>query len=97
MTASDCDSTETGYETVRRVMKNINKHSTEKDAKETEMPLKLAKSIGTDYSYQHKIVWKNAIGFLILHILALWGLGILITGGVSFKTFIWSKSSKPTF
>lgn len=49
------------------------------------------KSIGTDYSYKHEIVWKNAIGFLILHILALWGLGILLTGGLSFKGFLWGK------
>ncbi|XP_049870762.1 acyl-CoA Delta-9 desaturase-like [Pectinophora gossypiella] len=49
-----------------------------------------AKLIGTDYSYKHQVVWKNAIGFLILHILALWGLGILLTGGVTLKTFLWS-------
>ncbi|XP_026330488.1 (11Z)-hexadec-11-enoyl-CoA conjugase-like, partial [Hyposmocoma kahamanoa] len=45
--------------------------------------------IGTDYSYKHEIVWINAIGFLILHILGLWGLAIALTGGITFKTFIW--------
>lgn len=32
------------------------------------------RKIGTDLSFKHKIVWKNAIGFAILHILALYGL-----------------------
>lgn len=53
-----------------------------------------ARVIGTDYSYKHEIVWKNAIGFLILHLLALWGLFVLITGGVGFKTFLWGKKYK---
>ncbi|XP_045767207.1 acyl-CoA Delta-9 desaturase-like isoform X1 [Maniola jurtina] len=49
----------------------------------------LTKRIGTDYSYKHQIVWKNAIGFLFLHLMALWGLGIIFTGGITFKTFLW--------
>ncbi|KAI5631258.1 fatty acid desaturase domain-containing protein [Phthorimaea operculella] len=49
-----------------------------------------AKEIGTDYSFKHQLVWKNAIGFLILHLLALWGFGVLLTGGVSAKTFLWT-------
>ncbi|XP_073952515.1 acyl-CoA Delta-9 desaturase-like [Choristoneura fumiferana] len=89
MTASDSYSTETDFETVSRVMKYLNRHPTDKDAKETEKPLQLAKTIGTDYSYHHEIVWKNAIGFLILHLFALWGLGVMVTGGVCFKTMLW--------
>lgn len=50
-----------------------------------------ARTIGTDYTYHHKIVWKNAIGFLILHLLAFWGFCKFITGCVSLKTTIWSK------
>ncbi|XP_063827537.1 acyl-CoA Delta-9 desaturase-like [Ostrinia nubilalis] len=46
--------------------------------------------IGTDFKYKHEIVWKNAIGFLILHLLALWGLFIVFTGGVQFRTFLWT-------
>ncbi|KAJ8718941.1 hypothetical protein PYW07_016497 [Mythimna separata] len=46
--------------------------------------------IGTDYSYKHQIVWKNAIGFLILHVFALWGLALVITGTVSWKTSLWT-------
>lgn len=50
-----------------------------------------AKCFGTDYAYKHEIVWKNAIGFLILHLLGLWGLAIFLTGGIMLKTFIWCK------
>lgn len=49
------------------------------------------KYIGTDYSYKHKIVWKNVIGFIILHVFAIWGLGLMLTGTVSWKTSLWSK------
>nr|CAI5859712.1 unnamed protein product [Callosobruchus analis] len=34
----------------------------------------LPAEIGTDYSFKRKIVWKNALGFLTLHLLALYGL-----------------------
>lgn len=51
----------------------------------------ILKYIGTDYSYKHTIVWKNAIGFLILHLFALWGVILMFTGGVTFKTILWSK------
>ncbi|XP_049692880.2 acyl-CoA Delta-9 desaturase [Helicoverpa armigera] len=50
----------------------------------------LAKNIGTDYSYKHTVVWQNVIGFVILHVLALWGLLILVTGGIGINTFIWT-------
>lgn len=49
------------------------------------------KPVGTDYSYKREIVWKNVIGFLILHLLGLWGLAIALTGGISLKTLIWCK------
>lgn len=51
----------------------------------------LTKRIGTDYSYRHQIVWKNAIGFLFLHLMALWGAIIFLTGGIMFNTFLWCK------
>lgn len=64
----------------------------EKSFEDDKQDLKTCtKYIGTDYNYRHKIVWKNAIGFLILHLLALWGFGIVFTGGITWKTFIWSK------
>lgn len=49
------------------------------------------KNIGTDYSYKHEVVWKNAIGFLILHFLGLWGLYLVLTGSVNVYTAGWSK------
>ncbi|XP_026744351.1 stearoyl-CoA desaturase 5-like [Trichoplusia ni] len=46
--------------------------------------------IGTDYMYKHQVVWKNAIGFLIMHILAVWGLVLFLTGALSWKSFVWA-------
>ncbi|XP_053605580.1 acyl-CoA Delta-9 desaturase-like [Plodia interpunctella] len=48
--------------------------------------------IGTDYKYKHEIVWKNAIGFLILHILGIWGFVVMLTGQINLKTFLWMVS-----
>lgn len=52
----------------------------------------LTNNIGTDFTYKHKIVWINAIGFLILHLLGIWGFVVMVTGGIQLKTFLWSKS-----
>lgn len=60
------------------------KHSTGKS-------LVQLKNIGTDYTYKHEVVWKNAIGFLILHFFALWGFFLFITGCVKLVTVIWGK------
>ncbi|XP_047504459.1 stearoyl-CoA desaturase 4-like [Pieris napi] len=49
-----------------------------------------SKDIGTDFSYKHEIVWKNVVVFAILHCLGIWGIKILVTGGVSWKTFAWA-------
>lgn len=49
------------------------------------------KQIGTDYNYKHELVWKNVIGFIILHCLALWGFVIALTGEIKFGTYLWSK------
>lgn len=35
--------------------------------------LKLPAEIGTDYNYKRRIVWVNAVGFLALHLAALYG------------------------
>lgn len=51
----------------------------------------IIKNIGTDYSYKHQVVWKNAIGFFILHLLGIWGHLIVFTGGIYWQTFMWSK------
>ncbi|CAH0723843.1 unnamed protein product, partial [Brenthis ino] len=49
-------------------------------------------SIGTDYSYKHEIVWEYAIPILLLllHVLAVWGLFILINEGISYKLALWT-------
>ncbi|CAB3235480.1 unnamed protein product [Arctia plantaginis] len=50
----------------------------------------ITKYIGTDYSYTHEIVWQNAIGFLILHLLGIWGTVLLFSGKIYLSTFIWT-------
>lgn len=51
----------------------------------------LASEIGTDFAFKRKIVWKNAIGFLILHILAAIGVGLVVCGHARFYTVLYSK------
>ncbi|XP_013193916.1 acyl-CoA Delta-9 desaturase-like [Amyelois transitella] len=46
--------------------------------------------IGTDYTYKHEIIWKNVVGFMVLHLFGLWGLVRLITGNIYLKTFLWA-------
>nr|XP_021195974.2 acyl-CoA Delta-9 desaturase-like [Helicoverpa armigera] len=50
----------------------------------------IPKVIGTDYSYKHTLVWKNAIGFLIMHLLALWGVILAFTGFFQWRTILWT-------
>ncbi|KAL1509459.1 hypothetical protein ABEB36_004190 [Hypothenemus hampei] len=38
----------------------------------------LPAEIGTDYNFKREIVWKNAIGFLALHLAALYGFWVLL-------------------
>ncbi|GBP15048.1 Acyl-CoA desaturase 3 [Eumeta japonica] len=45
----------------------------------TEVTNVLPKDIGTDYSFKRQIVWKNAIGFLIFHLMGLWGLCLMVS------------------
>ncbi|KOB71346.1 Acyl-CoA desaturase BmorQPVE1, partial [Operophtera brumata] len=44
------------------------------------------KNIGTDYTFKHEVVWKNAIGFFILHVFAFCGFYLIITGYVRLVT-----------
>lgn len=44
---------------------------------------------GTDFSFNRKIVWKNAIGFLFLHLAALYGLYLCFFA--HWLTIVWSK------
>ncbi|KAF7285848.1 hypothetical protein GWI33_009820 [Rhynchophorus ferrugineus] len=38
----------------------------------------LPAEIGTDYSFKREIVWTNAMGFLLLHLVALYGLWVMV-------------------
>lgn len=69
------------------LQENTNEESTSKRAKSTH--LKLPKEIGTDYTFKRKIVWFNAIGFLIMHLCALYG--YYLCSQTKWKTFVWSK------
>lgn len=57
--------------------------------KQTDTHLKLPKEIGTDYTFKRKIVWFNAIGFLIMHLAALYGYYLCFQA--KFLTILWSK------
>lgn len=55
--------------------------------------LNLATEIGTDYNFQRKIVWFNAIGFLALHLVALYGIFLMISGKAKLLTTIYCKKT----
>lgn len=51
----------------------------------------LPSQIGTDFSFKREIVWKNAIGFLILHLCALVGVVMGLIGMARLYTHIYSE------
>lgn len=51
----------------------------------------LPSEIGTDFNYKRVVVWPNAIGFLVLHICALVGVGLSLFGYANYKTILYSK------
>lgn len=51
----------------------------------------LPSEIGTDFSFKRKVVWPNAIGFLVLHLCALFGVALTAFGYTNYKTVIYSK------
>lgn len=51
----------------------------------------LPSQIGTDFNFKREIVWKNAIGFLALHLCAVIGIGIGLLGYAKLYTYIYSK------
>jgi hypothetical protein len=44
-----------------------------------------------DQEFPTRIVWRNVGLFLYLHAAALFGLGLLLTGHVQWRTVIWGK------
>ena len=51
----------------------------------------LPSEIGTDFSYKRQVVWSNALGFFVLHLLAAIGVGLIINGKSDYRTFIYSE------
>lgn len=51
----------------------------------------LPTEVGTDFSFKREIVWKNAIGFLLLHLIGAVGGLMMITGFCDIRTSIFSK------
>lgn len=50
---------------------------------------KLPAEIGTDYDFKRSVVWKNALGFLVLHLLALYGVYLCFYAHTA--TILWSE------
>lgn len=51
----------------------------------------LPSQIGTDFNFKREIVWKNALGFLALHICAVIGLGIALLGYARLYTVLYCE------
>lgn len=51
----------------------------------------LPSQIGTDLSFKRDIVWKNLIGFIVLHVCALYGILITFQNVPSYKTTIFCE------
>ncbi|KOB66242.1 Acyl-CoA desaturase BmorQPVE3, partial [Operophtera brumata] len=49
-------------------------------------------SLGTDLNYKHEIIWKHVLGFLIMHILAVYGSVLFFTGTYSTSTVLWTMA-----
>jgi hypothetical protein len=52
----------------------------------------LPSEIGTDTDYKFTIVWFNALGFVVLHILAFIGVWIGVTGNCDYRTSLYCES-----
>lgn len=51
----------------------------------------LPSQIGTDFNFKREIVWKNAIGFLALHICAVIGIVMGLLGYAKFYSLLYSE------
>lgn len=56
-----------------------------------ETSIKLAKEIGTDFTFKREIVWFNAIGFLVLHLCGVYGVYLMFSGEAKIWTTIYCK------
>lgn len=70
-------------------LKNRNVTMTKNGAVDTHC--KLPKEIGTDHTFKRKIVWFNAIGFILLHVAAFYGVFLMVTARAHYLTTILGK------
>lgn len=54
---------------------------------------KLPQDIGTDYTFKRQIVWKNVLGFIVLHLAAIYGLYLSLFKAKGFMFFYGKKIS----
>ncbi|CAH0559652.1 unnamed protein product [Brassicogethes aeneus] len=55
---------------------------------------KLPAEVGTDHTFKRKIVWKNAIGFLLLHLFGFYGFYLIFNGAkVATSVFMFSVAA----
>lgn len=66
-----------------------NKFIDQIDIKDEAMHDNAHQDIGTDMNFKREIVWFNAIGFLVLHILGFIGLGMMAFGYAKFATMVY--------
>lgn len=66
-----------------------NKFIDQINIKEEAMHDNAHQDIGTDMNFKREIVWSNAIGFLVLHILGMIGLGMMGLGYAKFGTLVY--------
>lgn len=51
----------------------------------------LPSEIGTDFNFKREIVWSNAIGFLVLHLCAVFGVGLGLFGFADYRTIVYCE------
>lgn len=75
-----------------RIVENLPQDEAAEKLKEigAKTPI-LPSEIGTDFNFKREIVWSNAIGFLVLHICALVGIGLGMFGYADYRTLIYCK------
>lgn len=78
-------------EALKRTTENLSHNEALSKLKEVgaKTPI-LPSQIGTDFNFKREIVWKNAIGFLILHLCAVVGIVMGLLGMPKFYTYIYS-------
>lgn len=62
---------------ITEIPKDVSDPEIEREETEvSQYSLRLAKEIGTDRNFKREVVWFNAIGLLIMHLGAIFGIGL---------------------